>query len=134
MPPYFNCYHDVIDKEPHRVLRLHFIHQPMIKRAYAECTPLYQLIKLINMMKNDLIDSILNKISESNQLYVQLSYYIKKSFLNAFDQICWIENCFVCKLKNMTLYFTIYLTKIILFIKLRYILICVQYYYFYVRN
>ena len=28
LPPYFNCYHDVIDKELHRVLRLHFIHQP----------------------------------------------------------------------------------------------------------
>ena len=46
LPPYFNSYHDVIDKEPPRILRQHFIHQPMIKRAYAECTHLYQLIKL----------------------------------------------------------------------------------------
>ena len=98
LPPYFNSYHDVIDKEPPRVLRQHFIHQPMIKRVYAECTPLYQLIKLINMMRNDPTDSILNKISENNQSYVQLSYYIKKSFLNANDPICRIENCFVCKL------------------------------------
>ena len=56
--PYFNSYHAVIDKEPPRVLRQHFNHQPMIKRAYAECTPLCQLMKLINMMRNDPTDSI----------------------------------------------------------------------------
>ena len=69
-------------KKPPRVglLCQHFIHQPMIKRAYAECTPLYQLIKLINMMRNEPTDSILNKISEYNQSYVQLSYYILKSY------------------------------------------------------
>ena len=33
--PYFNSYHDVIDKEPPRVLRQHFIHQPMIKRVLS---------------------------------------------------------------------------------------------------
>ena len=30
LPPYFNSYHNVIDKEPPRVLRQHFIQQPMI--------------------------------------------------------------------------------------------------------
>ena len=70
--PYFNNYYGVIDKELPRVLRQHFIHQPMIKRVYAECTPLYQLIKLINMMRNDPTDFIINKISENNQSYVQL--------------------------------------------------------------
>ena len=59
---YFNSYHDVIDKEPPRVLRQHFIHQPMIKRAYAVCTPLYKLIKLIHMMRNDPTDSIIYEI------------------------------------------------------------------------
>ena len=87
----------LIKKLP-RVLRQHFIHQPMIKRVYAECTTLYQLVKLINMMRNDQTDSILNTIFENNQSYVQLSYYIKKSFLNTYDLICRIENCFVCKL------------------------------------
>ena len=70
LPPYFNSYHAVIDRKPPRVLRQHFIHQPMIKRVYTECTPLYQLIKLLNMMRNDPTDSILNKISENNQSYV----------------------------------------------------------------
>ena len=83
LPPYFNSYYDDIDKETPRVLRQHFIHQTMIKRAYAECNPFYQLIKLINMMRNDLTDSILITISENNRAHVQLSYYIKKSFLNA---------------------------------------------------
>ena len=50
------------------------------------------------MLKNDPTDSLLNKISENNQSYVQLSYYIKKSFSNAYDTICRIENGFVCKL------------------------------------
>ena len=47
LPLYFNSYRDDIDKEPPHALRQDFIHQPMIKRIYAECTPLYQLIKLI---------------------------------------------------------------------------------------
>ena len=85
------------------------------------------------MMRNDPTDSILNDISENNQSYVQLSYFSKKSFLNAYDPICRIENCFVCKLSIMT-YFTIYLTKNIIFIKLRNIFICIQYYYFHVHN
>ena len=78
MPPYFRRYRDVIDKDPPRVLRRHHIHQPMIKQAYAECTPLYQLIKLINIMKTDPTDTVLCKIAENSQSYVQLSYYIKK--------------------------------------------------------
>ena len=45
LPPYFCRYRDVIDKDPASVLRRHLIHQSMIKRAYAECSPLYQLIK-----------------------------------------------------------------------------------------
>ena len=98
LPSYFRRYRDVIDKDPPRVLRRHLIHQPLIKRAYAECTPLYQLIKLINIMKTDPTDTVLCKIAENSQSYVQLSYYIKKSFLNAYDPICRIENCFVCKL------------------------------------
>ena len=62
MPPYFLRYRDVIDKDPPRVLRSHLIHLPMIKRAYAECTPLYQLLKLINIMKTD---TVLCKIAET---------------------------------------------------------------------
>ena len=48
LPYYFNRYQEIIELEPVRSLRQHFIHPPLIKTAYAECTPLYQLIKLVN--------------------------------------------------------------------------------------
>ena len=54
LPQYFNCYHDVIEKQPPRVLRQHIIHQSMIKQVYAECSPLFKLIKL----KIDLLECI----------------------------------------------------------------------------
>ena len=59
LPPYFNRYREIIEMEPPRVLRQHVIHQPMIKRMYVECTPLFQLIKLLNKMSNDPFDTIL---------------------------------------------------------------------------
>ena len=98
LPPYFEGYLDVINREPPRALRQHFIHQPMIKRSYAECTPLFQLIKLINAMRRDPTDTILEIIAQNNQSYCQLSYNIKKIYLDAYDPICRIKNCFVCKL------------------------------------
>ena len=82
LPPYFDSYRDVINKEPPRALRQHFIHQPMIKRSYAECTPLFQLIKLINAMRRDPTDTILEIIAQNNQSYCQLSYNIKKIYLH----------------------------------------------------
>ena len=94
MLSYFRRYRDVIDKDPPCVLRRHLIHQPMIKRAYyAECTLLCQLLKLLNILKTDPTDTILGKIAETSHSYVQLSYYIKKSFLHAYDPICRTENC-----------------------------------------
>ena len=74
----------------------HVIHQPMIKRVYAECTPLFQLIKLLNKMRNDPLDTILESIEQMNLSYRQLSYNISKTYLNTYDPICRIENCFVC--------------------------------------
>ena len=64
----------------------------MIKRVYAECTPLFQLIKLLNKMRNDPLDTILESIEQMNLSYCQLSYNISKTY----DPICRIENCFVC--------------------------------------
>ena len=97
LPPYFDSYRDVIDTEPPRALRQHFIHQPMIRRSYAECTPLFQLIKLINAMRRDPTDTILQTIVQNRQSFCQLSYNIKSIFLNAYDPIYRIENCFACK-------------------------------------
>ena len=64
LPPHFNRYREIIETEPPRVLRQHVIHQPMIKRVYAECTPLFQLIKLLNKMRNDPFDTILESIEQ----------------------------------------------------------------------
>ena len=75
LPPYFNRYHEIIEMEPPRELRQHVIHQPMIKRVYAECTPLFQVIKLLNKRRNDPFDTILESI-EQNLSYCQLSYNI----------------------------------------------------------
>ena len=59
LPPYFNRYREIIEREPPHVLRQHVIHRPMIKRVYAECTPLFPLIKLLNTMRNDPFDTII---------------------------------------------------------------------------
>ena len=62
LPSYFQIYREVIEREPTRDLRQHCIHPPLIKRVYAECSPLIQLIKLINILKADKFDTIIEKI------------------------------------------------------------------------
>ena len=62
LPPYFNYYTEIIEQKPVRILRHHYIHAPQIKRVYAECSPLFQLIKLINSLKSDANDTILKKL------------------------------------------------------------------------
>ena len=79
MSPYFDSYRDVIDREPPRALRQHFIHQAMIKRSYAECTPLFQLIKLINAMKRDPTDTILKLLPRIIKLIVNYHITLKRS-------------------------------------------------------
>ena len=46
LPSYFQTYREVIEREPTRDLRKHCIHPPLIKRVYAECSPLIQLINI----------------------------------------------------------------------------------------
>ena len=62
VPSYFQTYREVIEREATRDLMQHCIHPPLIKRVYAECSPLIQLIKLINSLKADKYDTILEKI------------------------------------------------------------------------
>ena len=97
LPPYLIRYREIIEMGPSRVLRQHVIHQPMIKRVYAECTLLFQLIKLLNKMRTDLFDTKLESIEQMNLAYCQLSYNISETFLipNTYDPFCRIENCFV---------------------------------------
>ena len=83
--PYFNRNREIIEREPPRALRQHVIHQPMLKRVYAECTPLCQLIKLLNKVRNDPFDTVLESIEQMNLSYCQLSYTSSKIYLNTYD-------------------------------------------------
>ena len=62
LPSYFQTYRHVIERELTCDLRQHCIHPPLIRRVYAECSPLIQLIKLINILKADKYDTILDCI------------------------------------------------------------------------
>ena len=44
LPPYFNYYIEVIKQKLVRNLRQHYIHAPLIKRVYAECSHLFYKI------------------------------------------------------------------------------------------
>ena len=72
LPQYFESYRDVIERAPARELRRHCIHPPLIRRVYAECSPLFQLMKLIISLKADKNDTILGKNT------------IKKSYISWF--------------------------------------------------
>ena len=97
LPPYFNNYIDIIEQKLARDLRLQFIHAPLVKRVYAECSPLFQLIKLINSLKNDANDTILEKIDEKSHSYNGFAFNVTRCCLDTYDPICRIENCYVCK-------------------------------------
>ena len=61
LPSYFDRYRDKIDQDPGRVLRINYINTQLIRRVYAECSPLFQLIKLINNIRADAKDAILQQ-------------------------------------------------------------------------
>ena len=42
---------DKLEEEPARVLHRNIVHPLLFKRVYAECRLLFQLIKLINILK-----------------------------------------------------------------------------------
>ena len=72
LPPYFNNYIEIIEQKPARDLRYQYIHAPLVKSVYAECSPLFQLIKLINSLKNDSNDTILKKVTHITVLLSML--------------------------------------------------------------
>ena len=48
-------------------------------------------------MRRDPTETILQTIVQNRRSLCQLSFNIKNIFMNAYDPICQIENCFVCK-------------------------------------
>ena len=69
LPSYFNTYLDVINRAPLRQLRINLIHQPVIKRSYAKCGLLYQLVDLLNSLQINPNDTILAKIYKKSHSY-----------------------------------------------------------------
>ena len=93
LPQYFESYRDVIERAPARELRQHYIHPPLIRRVYAECSPLFQLIKLINSLKADKNDTILEKIQLKSHTFHGFSFNVTMVYLNAYDPICRLNTC-----------------------------------------
>ena len=97
LPPYFNTYRDIIMQEPARTLIQNLIHPPFVKRVYTECSPLIQLIALVNKFKADKIDTILIMIESKSHLLSRFSISVSRLFLNSYNPVCNIIDCFVCK-------------------------------------
>ena len=70
LPPYFNIYNVILRQ---------------VKRVYAECSPLIQLIKLINTLKQDENDTILRKITEKTHSYSGFTFNVTRCFLNTYE-------------------------------------------------
>ena len=98
LPPYFNKYIKIIEQKPARDLRFQYIHAPLVKRVYAECSPLFKLIKLINSLRNDPNDTIFKKNVEKSHSYNGFAFNVTRTFLDNYDPICRTEKCYVCKL------------------------------------
>ena len=88
LPCYFDKYLEIIEHEPSRILRINYIHPPLIRRVYAGRSPLLQLIKLINDLKNDESYTILQQIEMRNSSYRTFSYNVSMVFLNTYDPVC----------------------------------------------
>ena len=97
LPPYFDNYSKTLEQKPIRDLRQNLIHGPLIKRAYAECSPLFQLVKLINTLKKDKNDTILKKITDKTHSYDGFAFNVTRCFLDTYDPICRIDNCYACR-------------------------------------
>ena len=88
-----NTYCDVLMQVPARSLRQNLIHPPFVKRVYSECSPLIQLIALINNLKADKNDTILVMIESKSHSFCSVS----RLYLNSYNPECKILDCFVCK-------------------------------------
>ena len=64
---------------------------------YSECSPLLQLIKLFNTLKNGENDTILRKITEKSHSYNVFAFNVTRCFRTHMTYICTIDNCYVCR-------------------------------------
>ena len=96
LPKYFNSYIHKLEEEPVCVLRCNIIHPPLIKRVYAECNLLFQLIKLINILKVDPNDQILIKVKLKTHSYIGFGFNVTQFFLSQYNLTCTLRYCYSC--------------------------------------
>ena len=84
-------------QEPARTLRQNLIHHPFVKRVYTGCNSLIQLIALVNKFKTDKNDTILVMIESKGYSLSKFSFSVSRMFLNSYNPVCNIIDCFVCK-------------------------------------
>ena len=96
LPKYFNSYINKLKEEPVRVLRRNIIHPPLIKRVYAECNLLFQLIKLINILKVDSNDQILQKVKLKTHSYIGFGFNATQIVLSHYNLAYALRYCYSC--------------------------------------
>ena len=82
------CYYQLLCFECDIQIPNSFTISDCVNGSYAECTALFQLIKLLNTMRNDPFDIIFEAIEQKNHTYCQLSNNITNRYLNAYDPNC----------------------------------------------
>ena len=65
--------------------------------ANKTCSSLFQLIKLINSLKCDVNDNILNKIAEKSHSYNGFAFNVTRTIQDTYDPLCRIKLYCVCK-------------------------------------
>ena len=90
LPPYFNTYCDMIMQEPARTLRQNLIYPLLVflKRVYIECSPLVQLIAVVNKFKTDKNDTILVMIESKSHSLSRFSFSVFRLFLYPYNPVC----------------------------------------------
>ena len=90
---------DKIQKKAIRTITYsnYLIHPPFVKRVYSECSPLIQLIALINNLKADKNDTILVMIESKSHSFCRFAFSVSRLYLNSYNPECKILDCFVCK-------------------------------------
>ena len=97
-PPYFEVYRSHLEKiiTPYN-LRPHPLPVPRIEHKYAESCLVYQLVKMINTIKqNDTL--IYKKLEEKSHSFRGFSKYATLTFVGKYKYECAIAQCYVCGL------------------------------------
>ena len=83
-----------IDHQHYTALQLY--EALLIKRVYAECNLLFQLLKLINILKDDPNDQILKKVKLKTHSYIGFGFNVTQIFLSQYNLTCTLTYCYSC--------------------------------------